>query len=174
MPDLATTNAQAVEHLLTVLDRVDLKIGTAESCTGGLLAALMTNVEGLSHVFERGFVVYCDEAKADMLGIDPVLLEQEGAVSAACAAAMVDGALERSRADVMVAITGYAGPTDDGGKEGQVFIAAGLRTGDHIVEEFRFGKSGRDTVRDAAVEAAVALTRQCLARHGQAVSPAQP
>ena len=87
-----------------------LRIATAESCTGGLLAASLTEIPGSSAVMERGFVTYSNEAKTEMLGVDPSLLARHGAVSEEVALAMAEGALARSRADIAVSITGIAGP----------------------------------------------------------------
>ena len=97
--------AQAV--LRQACDR-DLKLVTAESCTGGLLASLLTDVPGMSHAFERGFVTYTNEAKHEVLGVPLAILDGPGAVSKACAIAMAEGALAHSRGDVAVSVTGYA------------------------------------------------------------------
>jgi nicotinamide-nucleotide amidase len=86
-------------------------LATAESCTGGMIAAACTDLAGSSAWFERGFVTYSNEAKIDMLGVDAALIEQHGAVSEAVVRAMVEGALARSRAQVAVAVTGVAGPS---------------------------------------------------------------
>ena len=87
-----------------------LTVATAESCTGGMLAALLTDIEGAGHGFDRGFVTYTKEAKTEQLGIDPQVLEANDAVSKEAAEAMADGALNRSHADVALGITGFAGP----------------------------------------------------------------
>lgn len=106
----AVEAARKVLHL--GLER-GLKVATAESCTGGMIAAALTDIAGSSAVFERGFVTYSNEAKVEMLGVDAALLAQHGAVSEETARAMAEGALAHSRADVAVAVTGIAGP--DGG-----------------------------------------------------------
>src|SRR5512135_741068 len=85
-----------------------LRLATAESCTGGLLASLLTDIPGRSHAFERGFVTYTDEAKHEMLGVPRQVLEADGAVSEACARAMAEGVLACSKAQVAVSITGFA------------------------------------------------------------------
>ena len=87
-----------------------LRIATAESCTGGLVAGALTAIAGSSDVFDRGFVTYSNEAKAEMLGVDPRLIETHGAVSPETAEAMAKGALAHARADIVVAVTGIAGP----------------------------------------------------------------
>jgi nicotinamide-nucleotide amidase len=104
----------AFEVLKAACDR-ELRVATAESCTGGLLAALLTDIEGCSHAFERGFVCYTDEAKIEMLGVDADLLARLGAVSHDVAEAMAAGALARSRADIALSITGYTDNSGEGG-----------------------------------------------------------
>ncbi len=139
-----------------------LRIATAESCTGGLVAALLTEIAGSSSAFERGFVTYSNEAKAALLGVDPDLIGRDGAVSGAVARAMAEGALSRSRADLAVAVTGVAGP--GGGTEakpvGLVHFALARRGADTRHAERRFGDVGRSAVREAAVEQALALLEE--------------
>lgn len=136
-----------------------LTIATAESCTGGLVAALLTAMPGSSTVFERGFVTYSNEAKADCLGIPAEFIERFGAVSTEVARAMAVGALEHSRADVAVAITGIAGP--DGGSAGKpvglVHFAVARRGGNARAEERRFGALSRSEIRAAAVSTALKM-----------------
>lgn len=136
-----------------------LSLTTAESCTGGLLAALITEIAGSSKVFDRGFVTYSNEAKIECLGVPRPLLESCGAVSAEVARTMVEGALAHSRSDVAVSITGIAGP-DGGSPEkpvGLVFLGYGLRNGPIATVERRFGDLGRDNVRKAALTQALEL-----------------
>ena len=97
-------------EVLSALDARGLKAVTAESCTGGMVAAALTAIAGSSSVMERGFVTYSNEAKTEMLGVPPELIEAHGAVSEPVARAMAEGALTHSRAQVAVAITGIAGP----------------------------------------------------------------
>ena len=134
-----------------------LRIACAESCTGGMLAALMTEVAGSSDVFDRGFVTYSNAAKIDMLGVSAATLAAFGAVSEAVAHEMALGALLRSQADIAVSITGIAGPGGSDFKpEGRVCFgladAAGLR-----VQTVEFGARGRDLVRLAARDHALGL-----------------
>lgn len=145
----------AFEVLRAACER-KLRLATAESCTGGLLAALLTDIEGCSHAFERGFVSYTDEAKAEMLGVDARLLASAGAVSRDVAGAMAAGALAASRADIAVSITGYS---DDagGGEAGLVFFGIGSRDGTIRVEERHFGDIGRAAVRIACLSASLML-----------------
>src|SRR4051794_41692647 len=98
----------------------ELTIATAESCTGGMLAALLTDIEGAGHGFERGFVTYSKDSKTELLGIEPSLLEHNDAVSEVVARAMAEGALKRSRADMALGVTGFAGPAGPDKEEGLV------------------------------------------------------
>jgi nicotinamide-nucleotide amidase len=121
----------AVLALAQALRDRGLKLATAESCTGGLIAAACTAVAGSSDWFERGFVTYSNEAKTDMLGVDAALINAHGAVSAEVAQAMAEGALARSRVDLAVAVTGIAGPSGatPGKPVGTVWLAVAKRTG---------------------------------------------
>jgi nicotinamide-nucleotide amidase len=143
---------------LKAAEACGLSIATAESCTGGLVAALLTDIDGLSHAFERGFVAYAEQAKVEMLGLAPQKLKQEGAVSRWAARAMAEGALEHSQADLAVAITGYAGPGD--GEEGLVHIAVarkGSAFPDIHHRERHYGPRGRVEIRARAAEDALLL-----------------
>jgi len=134
-----------------------LTIATAESCTGGLLAAMLTDVEGQSRVFERGFVCYSPEAKGEMLGVARDLISAKGAVSEPVAVAMATGALDRSRADIAIAITGFAGPAGPDDEEGLVHIVLAQRGGSARRLTKRYGAIGRDGVRDCAARDAITL-----------------
>ena len=138
-----------------------LRIATAESCTGGLIAGLLTEIPGSSDVVERGFVTYSNEAKEDMLGVPTDLLHRHGAVSEPVARAMAEGALKHSLAQVAVAVTGIAGPGGGTAAKpvGLVYIAAVKLSGAAEVKECRFGDIGRDKVRLATVETALGLLR---------------
>ena len=141
-----------------------LKIATAESCTGGLVAGALTAVPGSSDVVERGFVTYSNEAKAELLGVDPALIEAHGAVSEPVARAMAAGALANSRADLAVAITGVAGPGGSQAKpEGLVHFATAVKNGADAHSENRFGAIGRNNVRAASVRTALEMLRAALA-----------
>ena len=137
----------------------NVMIATAESCTGGLVAALLTSIPGSSAVVERGFVTYSNEAKIEMLGVDAHLIARLGAVSAEVAVAMAEGALGRSRADLAVAITGIAGPGGGSAEKpiGLVHFAAARRGGPRRSVERRFGDLGRDEIRLAAAATALEL-----------------
>jgi nicotinamide-nucleotide amidase len=136
-----------------------LKVATAESCTGGLVAGALTEIPGSSDVLDRGFVTYSNAAKQEMLGVPASILERHGAVSRETADAMAAGALMMSNADLAVAITGIAGP-GGGSKEkpvGLVHLAAVARDGQRVHHEKRYGDVGRSTVRREAVKEALAL-----------------
>jgi nicotinamide-nucleotide amidase len=150
---------RAAAQVLDLFRARGLKIATAESCTGGLVAAALTDIAGSSDVVDRGFVTYSNEAKEAMLGVPAATLKRYGAVSAQTAAAMADGALTNSLADVAVAITGIAGP-GGGTKQkpvGLVHFAAASRDGRRIAEVRRYGKIGRRRVRERSVAEALAL-----------------
>lgn len=163
---------QATEVLQLATDH-DISLVTAESCTGGLVASLLTDIEGMSSAFERGFAVYSNAAKAQMLGIDRAMIEDRGAVSEAIAAAMAAGALDNSEGDVAVAITGFAGPAGDRDEEGLVFLAARSRQGHAIARECHFGPCGRDRVRELAARAALEMLSEVLDQWDDAISPAE-
>jgi nicotinamide-nucleotide amidase len=136
-----------------------LKVATAESCTGGLVAGALTGVSGSSGVVDRGFVTYSNEAKAEMLGVDNTLIEAHGAVSEPVARAMAEGALAHSRADMTVAITGIAGPGGGSGNKpvGLVHFACASKGAPTRHLERRYGELGRENVREAAVKEALEL-----------------
>ena len=140
----------------------ELPLNTAESCTGGLLAALLTDVPGCSHIFERGFVAYSDDAKCDLLLVDRGQIERCGAVSREVAEAMAKGALARSGKGIGVAITGFAGPGGDYDEEGLVHFACGRFEGQISHREEHFGAIGRDGVRIAALAVALDMLDNAL------------
>lgn len=161
LPDDAAQLAELAAAVLEAAKDADLAIVTAESCSGGLLASLLTDIEGLSGCFERGFVTYSNEAKCELLGIELKLIETHGAVSAEVAEAMVRGALARSRADLGCAITGFAGKGQDKNDEpGHVFVAVQRRGREPEVCEFRFGDIGREAVRHHTAAEALDLMEQ--------------
>jgi nicotinamide-nucleotide amidase len=139
-------------------------IATAESCTGGLVAATLTAVSGSSDVVERGFVTYSNAAKSEMLGVPVWLIERHGAVSEDVARAMVGGALTHSRATIAVAVTGIAGP--DGGTAdkpvGLVHFAAARRDDTVRHERVLFGDLGRGEIRRESVQRALSLLASLL------------
>lgn len=156
-PELETR----AESLIRLYAKAGRRIVTAESCTGGLVAGLLTEVPGSSAAVERGFVTYSNDAKAECLGVLPDLIGREGAVSEAVARAMAEGALRASRADVGVAITGVAGP--GGGSEakpvGLVHFGCATEGGTRHVER-RYGDLGRSEIRLMAVADALTLLEE--------------
>jgi len=150
--------ALATQVLATCRTR-KLMIATAESCTGGMVAAALTDISGSSDVVDRGFVTYSNEAKAEMLGVPATLIDTNGAVSEPAARAMATGALANSRADLAVSITGIAGP--GGGSiekpEGLVHFACARRGAATTHSRIEFGPLGRDQVRVASVKQALTM-----------------
>lgn len=141
----------------------EVMLTAAESCTGGLVSAVLTDVEGLSHVFERGFVTYSEDAKCELLGVDRGLIERHGAVSREVAVAMARCAMGRSRAGLAISITGFAGPGDEDEEEGLVHFGCVREGGHEWHREEHFGALGRDGVRIAALEVALAMMNNALA-----------
>ena len=150
--------------LLDAYRQKGFKIATAESCTGGLVAALLTEISGSSAVVERGFVTYSNEAKTELIGVPADLIAAHGAVSEAVARAMAEGAVAHSRADVAVGITGVAGPTGGTATKPVGLVHFGLaRKGTATVHlERRYGDLGRENVRRRAVEDALSLLEQAI------------
>lgn len=144
--------------IVTAFTRRRLMIATAESCTGGMIAAFLTDIPGSSAVFERGFVTYSNAAKSEMIAVPAILIERHGAVSEAVARAMAEGALIASKAAVAVAVTGIAGP--GGGSEekpvGLVHLAVASR-GNVVHDVHRFGALTRGEIRLLTVAAAFDL-----------------
>ena len=161
-PALPDKLDQLAEKLMRRLCKRDLKVATAESCTGGMLAALLTDIQGCGHGFDRGFVTYAKDAKSDLLGIDRDLLEQNEAVSEPVARAMAEGALARSDADIALGITGFAGPAGDGCEEGLVHFALARRGEETLHRAERFGSIGRGPVRLKSLESMLEMLEDAL------------
>ncbi len=151
-----------IRQVLKVACERGLTFATAESCTGGLLASVLTDVDGYGKAFDRGFVVYTDDAKHELLGVPWDLLGLAGAVSKEAAVAMAEGALGRSSADVAMAITGFAGPAGPDDPPGLVHFAVACRGAPGAHCERQFGVTGRGAVRLAALEAAVDMLAQAV------------
>lgn len=152
-----------VEHLAEEVLRkasdAELSLSTAESCTGGMIASLLTDVPGVSGCFERGFVVYSETAKCELLGLDQDDIDRWGVVSEEVARAMAEGAIAHSRADLAVSTTGYA---DQGEVPGLVHFACARRDGPTIHREQRFGEIGRGAVRIASMRVALEMLDELL------------
>jgi len=150
---------QAAEMLLNKCSEARLLLATAESCTGGLIAACLTEVAGSSNVVDCGFVTYSNEAKMQMLGVPEELIEKHGAVSEEVVRAMAEGAIARSRADISIAVSGVAGPGGGSPEKpvGLVHFAAARRGGEtrHLMENY--GNVGRGEVRARTVSDALIL-----------------
>ena len=156
---MTTELSKRAVALLDACRAKGLKIATAESCTGGLVAALLTSIAGSSDVFDCGFVTYSNAAKQKMLGVPAGVLERRGAVSQHCAIAMAEGAIAHSSADIAVSITGIAGP--GGGSPtkpvGLVHFACATKGGTTKPQRENFGDIGRDEIRNASVLVALEL-----------------
>jgi nicotinamide-nucleotide amidase len=150
------------QRVLTIACQRDLTFATAESCTGGLLAALLTDIPNCSHAFERGFVVYSAEAKAELLSIEPERIERYGVVSKEIAIDMALGALKASRADIAVSITGFAGPGEPGDEEGLVHLACARRNAVTEHSEEHFGAVGRADIRRATIDVALRMLERAV------------
>ncbi|MBT6098334.1 MAG: CinA family protein [Marinovum sp.] len=154
------------DTILQLASQAKRKIVVAESCTGGMLAAALTDLPGSSAVFERGFVTYSNAAKIELLGVSADTLERHGAVSEPVAKDMARGALERSGGDIALAITGIAGPGGSEHKpEGRVCFGLAISGGAVTSETIEFGAKGRDAVRIAARDHALATLIQALQSH---------
>jgi nicotinamide-nucleotide amidase len=158
-PVLPNEVEEATRRLLARACDDGLTLATAESCTGGMLASLLTDVKGVAHAFDRGFVTYSEAAKSAMLGVPASLIEEKGAVSKAVAVVMAEGALARSSADIALAITGFA---DSGEEPGLVHFAC-ARTGRATAHrEQHFGAIGRGGVRVNALRVALEMMEEML------------
>ena len=154
------------DTILQLASQAKRKIVVAESCTGGMLAAALTDLPGSSVVFERGFVTYSNAAKIELLGVSADTLERHGAVSEPVAKDMARGALERSGGDIALSITGIAGPGGSEHKpEGRVCFGLAISGGAVTSETIEFGAKGRDAVRIAARDHALATLIQALQSH---------
>lgn len=154
------------EKVLTAARQRGWRLATAESCTGGLISAALTDIPGSSDVFERGFVTYTNEAKEDLLAVSSKTLSAHGAVSDPVAAEMAAGALKASRADLAISVTGIAGP---GGSEfkPEGLVCFGLATRDVTrTERVEFGALGRLKVRAASVQHALEMILSEISRTG--------
>ena len=155
----------SVEALLAAARAKGWRIATAESCTGGMVAAALTDVAGSSDVFDRGFVTYSNAAKTAMLGVRAETLAAYGAVSEEVAREMAQGAVAASEADLAVSITGIAGPGGSEFKpEGRVCFGLATRDGALRVETVEFGALGRAKVRKGARDHAISMMLQQVAR----------
>ena len=158
-PLLPDETEEATRRLLAKACERDLMFATAESCTGGMLASLLTDVRGVAHAFDRGFVTYTNAAKHEMLGVPLELIDAHGAVSREVAIAMAEGALERSRAHIALSITGFADAGDEPGLVHFGCARAGRKTAHR---EEHFGPGGRGATRVKCMKVAVEMMSEML------------
>jgi nicotinamide-nucleotide amidase len=159
IPDELDRQAERLMH--KICDR-ELTVATAESCTGGMLAALLTDIEGAGHGFERGFVAYTEQSKSELLGIVPDVLKKNEAVSEVVARAMAEGALARSHADIALGVTGFAGPAGPDHEEGLVHMALARRGAATAHRVEHFGAVGRGAIRLKSLEVMMDMLEQAL------------
>ena len=160
IPDPLT---EAAANLLAAYRRHGWTLATAESCTGGLITAVLTDVAGSSDVVDRGFVTYSNDAKAGMLGVDPAMIEAHGAVSAEVAGAMANGVLAHSTANAAISVTGIAGPGGGSAEKpvGLVFFGFGIQ-GQPVGTVKEVFSGDRRAIRIASVDRALALLQRLL------------
>ena len=150
---------ETTRRLLEKACERDLTFATCESCTGGMLASLLTDVQGVAHAFDRGFVTYSEDAKTEMVGVPAALIAEKGAVSKEVALAMAEGALERSNANIALAVTGFA---DSGDEPGLVHFACARAGRKTAHREEHFGPVGRGATRIACMRVAVEMMTEML------------
>ncbi len=158
-PVLPDETQEAARRLLSKAREREIVLATAESCTGGMLASLMTDVQGVAHAFDRGFVTYTNEAKNEMLGVPLDLIERVGAVSQEVAVAMAEGALEQSRANIALSVTGFA---DKGDEPGLVHFGCARKGRTTAHREEHFGPVGRGATRVECMRVAVEMMTEML------------
>src|SRR5438309_676353 len=139
-----------------------LTIATAERCTGGMLAALLTDIEGAGHGFDRGCVAYSKKSETELLGIEPGLLEHNEAVSEVITVALAEGALKRSKAAIAIGVTGFAGPAGPDKEEGLVQFALAPREGRTVHVEKHFGPKGRGDIRVQSLKTMLEMLERSL------------
>jgi nicotinamide-nucleotide amidase len=161
-PALPAELDRKAERLMKQLCDRGLMVASAESCTGGLFASLLTDIEGAGHGFDRGFVTYDERAKQEMLGLPPEMTGRNSAVTAAVAKAMAEGALQNSNADIALSVTGFAGPAGDGQEEGLVHFACARPGQPPVHREEHFGPIGRGPVRIAALAVMLEMLEDAL------------
>ncbi len=153
---------EQAERVMRRVRDAGLSVATAESCTGGMLAALLTDIDGTGRAFERGFVTYSNDAKRDLLGIPDDVLDQNDAVSEVVARVMAEGALNRSKADTALGVTGFAGPGAPGQEEGLVHFALARRGRPTAHREKHFGALGRGAIRVKSLKVLLEMLEESL------------
>lgn len=158
------------EEIINVLRIAEKTISTAESCTGGLVSKLITDIPGASEIFQYGFVTYSDEAKINILGVDEETLKKHTAVSEQVAIQMAKGAMDKSGSYIGLSVTGYAGGCMKGTtQDGTVFIAVVNKNGYEKVTKYHWSDSSRSTIRDWASEAAFNLILEGALKNGRGI-----
>ncbi|MCZ8546196.1 CinA family protein [Mesorhizobium qingshengii] len=161
------SNNDLANALLQACQKRGIMLATAESCTGGMIIAALTDIAGSSAVVDRGFITYSNEAKMDMLGVSAATLEAHGAVSRETAIEMAAGALARSRAGLSLAVTGIAGPGGGSAEKpvGLVWFGVGLDGWTVTADHRQFADKGRDFIRHETVRHALELGLRALGQH---------
>jgi nicotinamide-nucleotide amidase len=160
---LSDATLLAAEALLEACRSHGIMLATAESCTGGLIAAALTAIAGSSDVVDRGFVTYSNEAKHEMIGVPVALIETHGAVSEQVAAAMAEGALARSRAAIAVSVTGVAGPSGGSADKPVGLVCFGLaHSGRSVITARQIFPGDRSAIRSATVDHTFTMIRAAL------------
>ena len=167
--DFVRIDEELINRAIDVLDALKahgLKAVSAESCTGGLIATVLSEAPGAAEHFEGGFVVYTPTQKSTALKVPPALIMEYGTVSAAVALAMAEGALDTSNADIAVSVTGVAGPDPDekGNQVGLVYFGCARRGKTSFHEERQFGNQSRSEIRCAAAAEALAIMQCCASK----------
>ena len=153
-------------QVLEICMKHNFMLATAESCTGGMIIAALTDIAGSSAVVDRGFVTYSNDAKSQMLGVDPQIITQYGAVSQEVAHAMADGALQNSRAHIALSVTGVAGPGASEAKpEGMVWFGLAMKNRETRTQLHQFGPLGRSEVRRMAVKSALEMALEAVSTY---------
>jgi nicotinamide-nucleotide amidase len=160
---MSELEAMAKQALQACTDR-KIMLATAESCTGGMIASMLTDIEGCSAIFDRGFVTYSNAAKKDMLGVSQDTLDTHGAVSRETALEMAAGALERSSAGIAISVTGLAGPGGGSPEKpvGLVWFGLARDGAEPIAEKYVFEDRGRDYIRRETVKNALRMIKDAL------------
>ena len=164
MNQMVNETDKLAKEVLLAAKAQGIKIATAESCTGGLIAGALTEIAGSSDVLDRGFVTYSNEAKQQMLGVSAVTLEKFGAVSGATAKEMAYGALANSPADLSVSVTGIAGPSGGSPEKpvGTVWFGLAMQGTAPIAERVQFNETDRHSIRFASVHHALGMLKKAL------------
>lgn len=153
---------EAAQRVLEAARARDIQIAAAESCTGGQIASLLTEVPEFGRFFDRGFVAYTEDAKIDLLGVPAIAIARHGAVSPEVARLMAVGALSASKAQIALAVTGYAGSAGPHDEAGLVYLATLDCHGAAIIRECHYGDADRERVKDLATHAGLEVLESAI------------